>query len=312
MIELGKRIAFHRKRLNMTQTELGDMLNVTAQAVSKWENGISDPDLGTLQRLSKIFGVSTDELIAEEPVASSETAATDASAAPAEASESAEPSPAPAPIVQDAPAPAPQQQPKIIIGYCHDCKRPIEQREKYFLKSGGRGRSDYILCKKCDREREINQKRSTMLAEERSFRLSMIWGSVAAGVSALIFLIVALATQNYPVLAGLVLSLGLFTMVSQCFWGDWLVEFMGFFFRSFRMPGVIFTLDIDGIVWAIAVKIFLGFFSAILSGICALVGVLLSLLVSIFSFPFAILHKRHSIAKARAEYEKITKKEVTA
>lgn len=309
MIELGKRIAFHRRRLNLTQTELGEMLNVTAQAVSKWENGISDPDLGTLQRISKIFGVSTDELIAEESEEAPEVAAADAATEPsAEATDIAEPSPTP--IVQE-PAPAPQQ-PKIIIGYCHNCKRPIEQREKYFLKSGGRGRSDYILCKKCEREREISEKRSTMMEEERSFRRSMIWGSVAAGVSALLFLIVALSTQKYAVLAGLVLSLGLFTMVSQCFWGDWLVEFMAFFFRSFRMPGVIFTLDIDGIVWAILVKIFLGFFSALLSGICALIGILLSLLVSIFSFPFAILHKRHRIGKARAEYEMITKKEVTA
>ncbi len=38
---LGKRIMQHRKRLNMTQDQLAEKLNVTAQAVSKWENEVS-------------------------------------------------------------------------------------------------------------------------------------------------------------------------------------------------------------------------------------------------------------------------------
>ena len=42
---LGKRIAYHRKRLGMTQEQLAQRVGVSAQAVSKWENNLSCPDI---------------------------------------------------------------------------------------------------------------------------------------------------------------------------------------------------------------------------------------------------------------------------
>ena len=63
---LGKRIVFHRKRLGLTQDALAELMGVTAQAVSKWENDQSCPDIGALPRLAEIFGISTDELLGIE------------------------------------------------------------------------------------------------------------------------------------------------------------------------------------------------------------------------------------------------------
>ncbi len=60
---MGKRIAEHRKRLGLTQDALAEKLGVTAQAVSKWENDQSCPDIATLPQLAQIFGVTTDELL---------------------------------------------------------------------------------------------------------------------------------------------------------------------------------------------------------------------------------------------------------
>ena len=60
---LGKRIAANRKRLGLTQDRLADLLGVTAQAVSKWENDQSCPDIQTLPRLAEIFGITTDALL---------------------------------------------------------------------------------------------------------------------------------------------------------------------------------------------------------------------------------------------------------
>ena len=64
---LGNNIARLRKNRNLTQAELADRLHFTYQAVSNWERGISEPDLGTLSRLAAYFGVTTDELLGISP-----------------------------------------------------------------------------------------------------------------------------------------------------------------------------------------------------------------------------------------------------
>lgn len=60
---IGKRIVQNRKRLGLTQDQLAEKLGVTAQAVSKWENDQSCPDITLLSQLADIFGISTDELL---------------------------------------------------------------------------------------------------------------------------------------------------------------------------------------------------------------------------------------------------------
>lgn len=66
MKTLGKKIAEYRKLRNMTQEDLAGKLNVSSQAVSKWENDLSIPDLPLLIELADIFGVSMDELVRQK------------------------------------------------------------------------------------------------------------------------------------------------------------------------------------------------------------------------------------------------------
>ena len=63
METLGKRISENRKAKNIKQEELAEMLLVSPQAVSKWENNISCPDISLLPKLSEILGISVDELL---------------------------------------------------------------------------------------------------------------------------------------------------------------------------------------------------------------------------------------------------------
>ena len=66
MKTLGKKISEYRKLSGMTQEELAVKLNVTSQAVSKWENDLSIPDLPILVELSELFHVSLDELVKQK------------------------------------------------------------------------------------------------------------------------------------------------------------------------------------------------------------------------------------------------------
>ena len=60
---LGKRIATLRKEKGIKQEELAQMLDISAQAVSKWENDLTCPDINALPKLAQILGVSVDELL---------------------------------------------------------------------------------------------------------------------------------------------------------------------------------------------------------------------------------------------------------
>jgi len=52
-----------RKKLNMTQNQLAEMVGVTPQAISKWENGVGSPDISLIVPLAKALRISTDVLL---------------------------------------------------------------------------------------------------------------------------------------------------------------------------------------------------------------------------------------------------------
>lgn len=60
---LGVRIALLRKQKGLKQEDLAEKLGVSPQAVSKWENDQSCPDISLLPKLSALLGVTVDELL---------------------------------------------------------------------------------------------------------------------------------------------------------------------------------------------------------------------------------------------------------
>lgn len=62
---LGELLKEYRKNSKMTQEFVAEAVGVSRQAVSKWENGSSDPSKSNLIKLSKLFKVSVDDLLEE-------------------------------------------------------------------------------------------------------------------------------------------------------------------------------------------------------------------------------------------------------
>lgn len=60
---IGKRIGLLRRQKNMTQEDLANAMGVSPQAVSKWENDQTCPDISALPKLARLLDVTVDELL---------------------------------------------------------------------------------------------------------------------------------------------------------------------------------------------------------------------------------------------------------
>lgn len=204
MENYGKRITDLRKKHNLTQSELGALLNVTPQAISKWENGLSEPDLGTLRKICEIFNVTTDEMLGVDPI-------------------------------EDSPKGAQKEtvvETKIINGYCESCQKPVSFGE-YDVKVGGRS----IICKECVEKRQEDAKKSLVdsypekiKASKKALRRGLIRGSIWAIALFLIFFIqyIPPATEldSICLVLGVILAYWVFTFRSQLSWGGTVADML--------------------------------------------------------------------------------------
>ena len=64
-MKIGENIRALRKARGFTQEQLADMLGISFQAVSKWENNANTPDISLLPMIAKALGTSIDQLFSE-------------------------------------------------------------------------------------------------------------------------------------------------------------------------------------------------------------------------------------------------------
>ncbi len=281
MKNYGDKIVELRKMANITQVELGEELNVTAQAVSKWENGLAEPDLETINKMCELFNVSPNEFFGLENTPNSN---------------------------------GPVQEQKPIQGYCERCSKPLyvgEYKVKTVETRVSHGRthhnvtSQHLYCNDCFKkvEKEEQEKRiaeaENKINEQKhesrkELRRGLGWGTVAA-IVALVASIIGFNLNGVNVTSTIIGTVILtyvgFSLVCQIFWFGTVCDILMFFMRSFQMPGVIFGLSIDSIVLAIALKLSLFVLSICLSILCFLVGVAIAMFCGIFIFPFALSSK---------------------
>lgn len=380
MVELANRIAQYRKQANLTQKDLGDMLNISPQAVSKWENGQAEPDASTIIKLCEIFKISTDELLGNIQHAS-ESAVTAAADAVAESVAEAQPEEIIQPAVETVageytaepqyeeaqyvepqyveaqyaepqiaeqyvepqyetpryenpqykkpqqyveprqtvpqygapqygtpqhtePQPATQ---KIINGYCEICNKPVGPGE--YVVETRRGSGQHIYCKQCKEKRNKLEREIEYSSHKGSTVKSLIWGGIA-GVIALVavLLLLLIGDPYFPKGAAVVISLiagiSYFAFIMQMFWDGVVNDMFFLFIKSFKMPGVIFTLDLDGLLFLLFVKIGGAILGAMLSVLLFLLGLIIMPIASLMILPFASLKRIIENKKLKSQAEK--------
>ena len=62
-MSMSNNIRLLRERSNLTQSEFGKMAGVTDKAVSAWENGLSEPRMGAIQKIADYFGVKNGDIV---------------------------------------------------------------------------------------------------------------------------------------------------------------------------------------------------------------------------------------------------------
>lgn len=63
---LGQKLKEIRKRFGLSQEQLAEIMNVSRQAITKWENDGGMPDVSNLQELSRVFGITVDHLLNDD------------------------------------------------------------------------------------------------------------------------------------------------------------------------------------------------------------------------------------------------------
>ncbi len=281
---LGGKILQLRKSRGLTQADLGLLLNVSYQAVSKWERDESCPDFETLSKLAQYCNVSVSYFEKENKDGAVDTSGRDV---------------------------------EEFVGVCKDCGVVV------YANDVGE-RTPQLLCKSCverranlskikaeeekrDKERKAEEEKriKEKKAQEAKFReqeaqlraaeydaevkrtrnRGLIWAAVLIGVPFLIYVISAFASG---VKAGVVIPTALvglvflYTYVAQLFWDGAVVDCTLAGGKTIGTPGVIFTLDLDGLIFLIVVKILF----AVLRFIVFMLTVVVCALAAIFIAPF--------------------------
>lgn len=264
---IGNNIKRLRIENGMTQKALADKLFVSAQAVSRWENNDVEPSLGTITELSKIFGVSTDEILGLTTTQESVP-------------------PEPEIIVEK--EYVYKEPPRQHLALCDKCHSPIYDKKDLCRAPYN---NDKFLCTDCYNERIESDRKRELRSGKIRLVCSFIFG-ILAGLIPVISILTTDILEHISIGYAIFSCVGLFAFVSCCILNNNFVGEMAlniFSWGFVRMPGLIFSLDIDGCLWFITVKLLLALLGLALSVLCALLAIVVGCFVSIFVYPYALI-----------------------
>ncbi len=293
MKDYGNAIKYLRKKNQMTQTTLAEKLNISGQAVSKWENNLAQPDFDTIIKLTEIFNISLDEFtkLCSSPEALATLDDGEDEGDSVQEKESA------------------TNSVKQLIGVCSECGISIYDEESVGA------RSPKLICATCKTAQENRIKQEKLLKERKAkeeadrkmlesqlkkekdkkkLRRELIIPAVIIALLlsiVLTFILIGYGEQKGVSIAiWSVIAVLAYLATAQILWANNAISYIFSWFNNiaFRMPGLIFELSIDGIIWAIAVKILFFILSGLLSVLLFLFSATLCLVLAPFFFPFSL------------------------
>ena len=273
---IGAKIFVLRKNKGITQADLGMHLNISYQAVSKWERDESIPDFETLSRIAQYFNVPI-TYFEKGYKESEENKATIAAAIEM----------------------AQKSDGKKMLGVCKDCGKVVYEGEEGQT-------SPTLSCKICverkkrlEKEQLEENKRRLAELERKKEELARIEryknidsrnkGLIRGCIWSILLLIILIFStcgewKNFGVaivsiITSIIISAFAFTFISQLYW-DGAVVSCCTAGALIGTPGVIFSFDLDGFLFLIGIKLLfallrLGIF-LLTSAVCIFVAILIS------------------------------------
>lgn len=268
MTKYGKIIAKYRKLNGLTQSQLAEQLFISPQAVSKWENDQSVPDLPTIKKLTKIFGITLDEFDSEGNDLVSEL-----------------------------------NEEKSLDESCIVCQNNFDEQQltnynnhlvcKDCIKEL---KEEDMMMKSFTNETPKQIKRKIY-----SPKTAFLIGAIITAIIFIILIVIYFIGNNNAedsltfgqyLIVTVLLTISLGTLVTQMLYESWLKYFLfGFLGKSVGMPGVIFELSIDGLIMLIIVKVVLGLIVLIIGLLIALLGLVISMLIAPITYIIELIVK---------------------
>lgn len=275
----GQKLKELRMKNNLTQKDLADQLHVTYQTVSKWENDTNEPDLSTLKSLAKQLNCSVEDLLSEregeENKSSNETKE-----------------------VSNA---------QHICERCHEViqEGDLTSETSYSSHRVGRRTVSYPTGKhyyhkacleQIEKEREERKAKERAIKRDRAKKKCYIWSTVggvlALGISLGVFLgavpsLSVVASILLSILIGYAIFADIYCIIGGSYIGDVFVSVSGW---SIKFPGLIFSWDIEGFIWVIAMKILFAILGFMIGLFVLMLAITISAALAVVSFPFVLIH----------------------
>ena len=278
---LSENIKKYRLQSGTTQKDLADLLHVTPQAVSRWELGDVEPSVDTLSNLAQIFGITMDELISGKKV-----------------------------DIPNRKEEKEKSEPEIV---CKDCGKKIAANEPIYTalrKINGSSITETVnICSKClerhkqldlekknlDRERQTSTEDDSFLFDfgfGKSLAIATTSGIIAAIASAIFLLINDLTSIGASIGIGILIGYVFISTVYCIFSGSYIAEvFVAIASWSLKLPGIIFSFDLDGLLFLIAIKILFWIIGIVVGILMFIIAFTISGILSVFTFPVLVTKK---------------------